>query len=72
MSSSGKKAPNVKPVLTTRGNYFPKVPARSEKIDRNGPCTCGSGAKYKKCCGSETVGWFRSAWNYVFGKGAKS
>jgi len=21
------------------------------KIGRNDPCTCGSGKKYKKCCG---------------------
>ncbi|MDL2224780.1 SEC-C domain-containing protein [Eubacteriales bacterium OttesenSCG-928-M02] len=25
--------------------------AVSEKIDRNAPCPCGSGKKYKKCCG---------------------
>ncbi|NLJ94524.1 MAG: SEC-C domain-containing protein [Clostridiaceae bacterium] len=25
--------------------------ARSEKIGRNDPCPCGSGKKYKKCCG---------------------
>jgi SEC-C motif-containing protein len=24
---------------------------RSTKINRNDPCTCGSGKKYKKCCG---------------------
>jgi Fe-S-cluster containining protein len=24
------------------------------KIERNGPCPCGSGKKYKKCCGSPT------------------
>ena len=24
---------------------------KSEKIDRNAPCPCGSGKKYKKCCG---------------------
>jgi len=28
----------------------PPMPAISEKIDRNGPCPCGSGKKYKKCC----------------------
>ena len=27
------------------------TPARSEKIGRNQPCSCGSGKKYKKCCG---------------------
>jgi len=26
-------------------------PARREKIGRNAPCPCGSGQKYKKCCG---------------------
>ncbi len=27
------------------------LPARSDKIGRNSPCPCGSGKKYKKCCG---------------------
>jgi uncharacterized protein len=27
-------------------------PARSTKVGRNDPCPCGSGRKYKKCCGS--------------------
>lgn len=26
-------------------------PLRVEKIGRNAPCSCGSGKKYKKCCG---------------------
>ncbi len=26
-------------------------PAKSKKIGRNEPCPCGSGKKYKKCCG---------------------
>ena len=26
------------------------------KIGRNEPCPCGSGKKYKKCCGSPTKG----------------
>ncbi|NLL83242.1 MAG: hypothetical protein GX230_03250 [Lentisphaerae bacterium] len=25
----------------------------SRKISRNAPCVCGSGKKYKKCCGSK-------------------
>ena len=30
----------------------PRVaPAVSEKVGRNDPCPCGSGKKYKKCCG---------------------
>lgn len=28
-----------------------REPARSVKIGRNEPCSCGSGKKYKKCCG---------------------
>jgi len=24
---------------------------QAEKVGRNDPCTCGSGKKYKKCCG---------------------
>ena len=29
----------------------PPEPARSSKVGRNAPCPCGSGKKYKKCCG---------------------
>jgi uncharacterized protein len=29
-----------------------RQPARSEKIGRNDLCPCGSGKKYKKCCGA--------------------
>jgi uncharacterized protein len=29
-----------------------RIPVRSEKIGRNEPCPCGSGRKYKKCCGA--------------------
>lgn len=29
----------------------PQAPLRVEKIGRNDPCPCGSGKKYKKCCG---------------------
>lgn len=28
-----------------------QTPARSQKIGRNDNCPCGSGQKYKKCCG---------------------
>ena len=27
-------------------------PRRVEKVGRNEPCPCGSGKKYKKCCGA--------------------
>ncbi len=37
-----------------RGHAHNHAPAmRSEpKVGRNDPCTCGSGKKYKKCCGA--------------------
>src|SRR5262249_39984861 len=36
------------------GEYQPvqQVVRGSEKIGRNDPCPCGSGKKYKKCCGA--------------------
>jgi SEC-C motif-containing protein len=38
--------------LVCGGEVNPKAPPRQvEKIGRNDPCPCGSGAKYKKCCG---------------------
>lgn len=30
-------------------------PTRSEKIGRNEPCPCGSGRKFKKCCGNPAL-----------------
>ncbi len=30
-------------------------PIRVEKVGRNDPCPCGSGKKYKKCCGREVL-----------------
>ena len=45
----------VKPDVTleaTRASQVKQSPiTRGEKIGRNDPCPCGSGKKYKKCCG---------------------
>ena len=30
---------------------WPKPTKVEEKVGRNEPCSCGSGKKYKKCCG---------------------
>ena len=30
----------------------PVTVKKSEKVGRNDPCPCGSGKKYKKCCGA--------------------
>ena len=29
-----------------------KIVVKGEKVGRNDPCPCGSGKKYKKCCGN--------------------
>ncbi len=37
----------------TGGEVNPKEPPRQVvKVGRNDPCPCGSGRKYKKCCGA--------------------
>lgn len=35
----------------TEGEMVKSRPILSSKVGRNDPCTCGSGVKYKKCCG---------------------
>lgn len=37
--------------LFTEGSMVKPKPIIVNKIGRNDPCTCGSGLKYKKCCG---------------------
>jgi preprotein translocase subunit SecA len=34
------------------GGFQPPEPRRVVKVGRNDPCPCGSGKKYKKCCGA--------------------
>lgn len=36
--------------LKQAGVHLNKSKEKTEKIDRNGPCPCHSGKKYKKCC----------------------
>ena len=35
----------------TEGEMVKGQPVSSSKVGRNDPCPCGSGKKYKKCCG---------------------
>ena len=37
--------------LTDRGTTDAAVELRSEKVGRNASCPCGSGRKFKRCCG---------------------
>ena len=41
----------VKKVITNESKDTVKVTRKSNKVGRNDPCPCGSGKKYKQCCG---------------------
>ena len=46
-------SPMAKVAAASRGNADVKQPAKvaGKKVGRNDPCPCGSGKKYKHCCG---------------------
>ncbi|MDI6890366.1 MAG: preprotein translocase subunit SecA [Thermodesulfovibrionales bacterium] len=53
-----QETPRREPVRQTRLNYNRgegsspvQIVRRSKKVGRNEPCPCGSGKKFKKCCG---------------------
>jgi uncharacterized protein len=57
-------APGLIPSMVLTLNRWTKTRAskspanqsvRSRKTGRNEPCPCGSGKKYKKCCGATTL-----------------
>ena len=58
LAGSPKKAQTerreiAKPIITASDGTVTKRPVRAQtKIGRNDPCPCGSGKKYKKCCGA--------------------
>ena len=60
-----KRKKVAEPVMAgnTEGNR--PVVRKDKKIGRNDPCPCGSGKKYKKCCG-RNVSWWRERW-YIGG-----
>jgi uncharacterized protein len=37
-------------------HYRPPFVRKEVKVGRNDPCPCGSGKKFKKCCGSSDIG----------------
>lgn len=51
-----KREQVAKPTGEAHGDGEPvvrkKQPVRSNKVGRNDPCPCGSGKKYKNCCGA--------------------
>ena len=54
-SEPPKREQVAKPLTTNQGDGTVKsTPAKKgQKVGRNDPCPCGSGKKYKKCCGKD-------------------
>ncbi len=46
-----RKVVSKKQITNESDDTAKKTPKRSKKIGRNDPCPCGSGKKYKQCCG---------------------
>ncbi|HEX3029900.1 MAG TPA: SEC-C metal-binding domain-containing protein, partial [Clostridia bacterium] len=44
----------AEPVIASHGEEARKPVVKSDKVGRNDACPCGSGKKYKKCCGANT------------------
>ena len=43
---------HLKKQITNDGkDHIKQAPKKVQKIGRNDPCPCGSGKKYKQCCG---------------------
>ncbi len=52
LNTEQKREQVAQPITASHGDEEKKKPVKSgEKIGRNDPCPCGSGKKYKKCCG---------------------
>ncbi|HBE45645.1 MAG TPA: hypothetical protein DDW17_09465 [Deltaproteobacteria bacterium] len=52
-----KEEPTYKePVLIMNPGNEQPLQKHNKKIGRNDPCPCGSGKKYKKCCGKVVAG----------------
>lgn len=49
-----KREQVAKPTEASHGDSGPQKPVKRDavKVGRNDPCPCGSGKKYKKCCGA--------------------
>ena len=44
-----------KPKTKKVQNLLPQSTRNGPKVGRNDPCSCGSGKKFKKCCGAATI-----------------
>ncbi|WP_353092994.1 preprotein translocase subunit SecA [Tissierella praeacuta] len=43
----------AEPIATNSGEISKTIVNKEKKVGRNDPCPCGSGKKYKKCCGQD-------------------
>ncbi len=46
-----RKAVSKKQITNESDDTAKRTPKKSKKVGRNDPCPCGSGRKYKQCCG---------------------
>jgi preprotein translocase subunit SecA len=51
MALKNIKTSGPKEMITDSSKASKPEPIKSNKVGRNDPCPCGSGKKYKKCCG---------------------
>jgi preprotein translocase subunit SecA len=52
--SVSNSMPRSQQLVYSRGESESKQPVKKgKKVGRNAPCPCGSGKKYKKCCGAD-------------------
>ena len=56
-----KPIPTQAPPIEEVAETLPDAPAPAGPIARGGPCPCGSGKKYKRCCGHDAPGIINSA-----------
>jgi len=50
-SQKGLGGSSESPTEKAAEEYVGKTKTEKQKVGRNDPCPCGSGKKYKKCCG---------------------
>ena len=46
------RMPSMTEIDFTKSSHIEPIRNESQKTGRNDPCPCGSGKKYKHCCGS--------------------
>ena len=51
VSIARRGVPRRAPVAVGAGGGRPQPKVAGKKVGRNDPCPCGSGKKYKHCCG---------------------